>query len=144
MLELVFVIAIIGILAAIAVPKLAATRDDATIARARATVAAVRSSVAAERQKRVLKGDFANPITKLGGAANPFNRFNPDRDGDANRVLEYPVAACASATARSCWTRAGRRYLYRMYDNTVVTFRLTNAQRFDCITPASGCSALTR
>jgi len=38
MVELVFVIVVIGILASIAVPKLAATRDDAVIAKARTTV----------------------------------------------------------------------------------------------------------
>jgi type II secretory pathway pseudopilin PulG len=39
MIELIFVIVIIGILAAVAIPKLAATRDDAQDAKARANVA---------------------------------------------------------------------------------------------------------
>ncbi len=39
MIELIFVIVIIGILAAVAIPKLAATRDDATNAKVRANVA---------------------------------------------------------------------------------------------------------
>jgi len=60
MLELVFVIAVIGILATIAIPKFAATRNDAIISKARATVAAMRSAVATERQKRILKGDFSD------------------------------------------------------------------------------------
>jgi len=58
MMELVFVIAIIGVLAAIAVPKFAATRDDAFISRARATVSSLRNAIATERQKRVLRGEF--------------------------------------------------------------------------------------
>jgi len=58
MLELVFVIAIIGILSAVAIPKFAATRDDAIISKARAEVAAMRSAIATERQKRILRGNF--------------------------------------------------------------------------------------
>ena len=39
MIELIFVIVIIGILAAVAIPKLAATRDDATDAKIKANIA---------------------------------------------------------------------------------------------------------
>jgi len=60
MLELTFVIVIIGILSAIAIPKLAATRDDAVITNARAAVGAMRSAVATERQKRILSGNFSD------------------------------------------------------------------------------------
>ncbi len=48
MIELIFVIVIIGILAAVAIPKLAATRDDAKDAKIKANVATcVTDSVAA-------------------------------------------------------------------------------------------------
>jgi len=58
MIELIFVIAVIGILSAIAIPKFAMTRNDAIITKGRATVAALRSAIATERQKRILRGDF--------------------------------------------------------------------------------------
>ena len=58
MIELVFVIVVIGILAGVAIPKFAATRDDAVISKARATVGALRSAIATERQKRILRGTF--------------------------------------------------------------------------------------
>jgi general secretion pathway protein G len=64
MIELVFVIVVIGILSAIAVPKFAATRDDAVVTKGRTAVAAMRSALASERQKRILKGDF----TRINGA----------------------------------------------------------------------------
>ena len=60
MIELVFVIVIIGILAGIALPRLATTRDDAFISKARTTVGALRSAISTERQKRILRGDFSN------------------------------------------------------------------------------------
>lgn len=65
MIELVFVIAVLGILAAIAIPKFAATRDDAKIAAARATISSVRSGIVSERQTRLLRGD-ATYIPHLG------------------------------------------------------------------------------
>ncbi len=64
MIELVFVIVVIGILSAIAIPKFAATRDDAHITRGLATLASVRSAIATERQKQILRGDFTG-ITSL-------------------------------------------------------------------------------
>ena len=60
MIELVFVIVVIGILASIAVPKFAATRDDAIISKARSDVAAMRSAISMQRQKNILKGDFTD------------------------------------------------------------------------------------
>ncbi len=60
MVELIFVIIIIGILAAIALPKFAESGRLAHIARAESTVMALRSAVATERQKRILRGDLAN------------------------------------------------------------------------------------
>jgi general secretion pathway protein G len=58
MVELIFVIVIVGILAGIAVPKLAASRDDAFISKARTTVGVLRSAISTERQKRILRGVF--------------------------------------------------------------------------------------
>ena len=60
MLELTFVIVIIGILSAIAVPKFAVTRNDALISKARSEVSAMRLAVSIERQKRILRGIFTN------------------------------------------------------------------------------------
>ena len=58
MIELVFVIVVIGILAAVAVPKLAPIIDSAKTGKAKATIASVRSAIATERQKRILRGNL--------------------------------------------------------------------------------------
>ncbi len=64
MIELVFVIVILGILAAVAVPRFAATRTDAQISKARADIASIRSAIVTERQSRLIKGDpkFINKL----------------------------------------------------------------------------------
>jgi len=97
MIELIFVIVVIGILSAIAVPKLAATRDDAQITRGLATLSSVRSAIATERQKRILRGDFT-AISSLNGDGGIFTTFDDD---NGSRVLEYDVEPC---TGIGCWS----------------------------------------
>jgi general secretion pathway protein G len=92
MIELIFVIVVIGILAAVAVPRLAATRDDATITKARTTVASIRNALAMERQKRILRGEF-KPLIAVGDSINVFGNFY-DEDGDTGHaVLDYAMAS---------------------------------------------------
>ena len=59
MIELVFVIVIMGILAAVAIPKFAATRTDAQISKGRADVASIRSGIISDRQVRLITGNPA-------------------------------------------------------------------------------------
>ena len=73
MIELIFVIVILGILASVAIPRLAATREDAEIS---ATVANLRTLVSDANAYYVAKGNFNGakwkditnvPLTKNGG-----------------------------------------------------------------------------
>lgn len=152
MVELVFVIVVIGILTAIAVPKFAATRDDATITKAINTVASLRSSLATERQKRILRGDFT-ALTSLGGTTGTNKtlfEFYDNNATAANRVLEYPMKSCASASARGCWIMtAATTYDYRMpHNGNNVTFTVDlNAFRLTCVetgTTGPDCITLTK
>ncbi len=56
LIELVFVIVILGILATVAIPKLIVTRDDAEIAKAKSQIAAVRSGIQLKRNEMILSG----------------------------------------------------------------------------------------
>ena len=101
MVELVFVIVVIGILSAIAVPKFAATRDDAIITKARTTVASVRSALSTERQKRILRGDFNTTLT----SPSSSRVFVIKMGGTEIELLAYAVNKCPSSNKRSCWER---------------------------------------
>jgi len=57
MIELVFVIVVLGILAAVAIPRFSASRIDAQVSKGRADVSSLRSSIISERQTRLIKGD---------------------------------------------------------------------------------------
>ncbi len=56
MIELVFVIVIVGILTAIAIPRLSVSRDDACIARLRANLSETETILSREYTKKFLQG----------------------------------------------------------------------------------------
>ena len=124
MLELVFVIAVIGILSGIAIPRFAATRDDALITKGISTLAAVRNAIATERQKRILRGDFTG-ITDLSstGTGQIFTTFNTDARGNANSVLEYPIK---SGTESGQWNKEGTTYTFYYYNGGSCAYTLAS------------------
>lgn len=131
MIELIFVIVVIGILSAIAIPKMAATRDDAQVTKGIATLASVRSAIATERQKQILRGEFTG-ITKLNGGGGIFSKFN---DENGSLVLEYDVKAC---TGIGCWsTTDGVTYTFKSPSGDC-TYKLVD-NRFKDIT-TGGCA----
>jgi len=56
MIELIFVIVILGILSAIALPKFQGIRNQADIANAKAQVSTIRAAIANDRQRRLILG----------------------------------------------------------------------------------------
>ena len=104
MIELIFVIVVIGILASIAVPRFAATRDDATFVRAKSQVAAIRSGIALQRSQNMLQGLSAIPARLDSASASasigtPLFYFN---DGNASNILQTPILVDNNA-----WTKTG-------------------------------------
>lgn len=90
MIELIFVIVILGILAAVAVPKLAATRDDA---KASANLATFKSAVSQLQASSASKGSVPDFTTVIEGSADmtvTSNTFN--------------VGGCASASVSTSGT----------------------------------------
>ncbi|PHS34086.1 MAG: hypothetical protein COA92_03390 [Sulfurovum sp.] len=153
MIELIFVIVVIGILSAIAVPKFAATRGDAVMTKAKTTVASVRSAVATHRQKRILRGEFAT-ISTLSSTTTLGNAIFDGFDGNTSTsVLEYPPLSCATATSTSCWreTTTGTgtsasptKYTFNLPTTGGVVFLLQD-NRFICETPTNQyCRKLTQ
>ncbi len=150
MIELVFVIVVIGILSAIAIPKFAATRDDATITKAIATLGSVRSALITERQKRILRGDFT-ALTSLGGNTGNdvvlFDYYDGNTTGPM--ILEYPINSCKSG-ARGCWVKTSNTvYTYKMpHNSNDIAFTLdTGKFRLTCVetgTAGEDCKLLTK
>jgi general secretion pathway protein G len=134
MIELVFVIVVLGILAAVALPKFAATREDAQISKGAADVAAIRSGIVSIRQKYLLRGhtDWINQLSS--GGSKLF-----DGNGTAGtEILMYPVTPKDSG---GHWTTASNdpTYYYRVgtqncqfnYDDDDGTFDLDAGSTHD-------------
>ena len=128
MVEMIFVLVVIGILSAIAVPKFSSTADTAYIAKGKTTLASVRNAIATERQKRVLMGDFTHPITDLcvNAGGHVFTKFNADKDGNEREILRYPPK---SGTSDGQWQKSGTNYTFYFHDGSSsksCTFKLNN------------------
>jgi len=145
MIELVFVIVVLGILAAIAIPKFAATRDDAQIAKGRSDIAAIRAAIVSERQGRLLQGQ-SNYINKLHHATDVLF----DNNGTAtSTLLQYGITTqdntngkwdnTVGGDATSGWT-----YTYKVDGlDTVFTYTPANGT-FNCTASSTNkCAALT-
>jgi prokaryotic N-methylation motif domain protein len=69
MIELIFVIVILGVLAAVAIPKLAATRDDAEVVRAAQNIS---TSLTDLMGYYMAKGKYNSDVSNMTNVANPI------------------------------------------------------------------------
>ena len=146
MIEVVFVIVVLGILSAIAIPKFAATRVDAQISKGRADVSAIRSAIITERQSRLITGD-SNYI--IGTSMNDGNNLF---DG----VLTYPIKSKdqdghwlkGTVTAEKVYYkyRIGNQYVKFAYvrSDQNVYGKARKAGTFFCKESDKYCSELTQ
>ena len=95
MIELVFVIVVLGILSAVAIPRFAATRTDAQVTKARADIASIRAGIINERQSRLFRGQ-SNFIATLD--ANNGQLFSA--------ILSYPIVP---SNSNGHWSQATAR-----------------------------------
>ncbi len=137
MLELVFVIVVIGILATVALPKLWVTRDDAIISKGRSDVATIRSAISTDRQKRLLEGN-ATIRTKL----DDVTTYNADDSPLFSELLQYPVYSKSTAGS---WKKTGENtYVFILGDGNVTFTYDTETGAFDCDHTKDGCKDLTQ
>ena len=68
MIELIFVIVILGILAAVAIPRLAATRDDAEVSKAASNIQTMVTDLGAYYTSQ---GNFSTDVSAMTNVANP-------------------------------------------------------------------------
>lgn len=142
MIELVFVIVVLGILAAVAIPRLAATRDDANIAKGRANILAISSGILSERQARMFRGDSTYAADLNSSIGDDVPLFG--------NVLTQPVISKAnpSQNMEGGWRKtADFTYQFRVM-NTDVEFTYNPADgTFTCDrtdgTSGTQCQALT-
>ena len=131
MIELIFVIIIIGILSAVAIPKMMATRDDAQITKVRSDISTIRSAIINLRNKNMLKGDSSYPEYLDDAEKNKEGEELFDGNSSIGYLLDYPII---SKNANGHWMKTDdRKYNVKILD-TDVEFDYTPNDRghFDC------------
>lgn len=153
MVELIFVIVVIGILSAVAIPKLAASRDDAVLVKGKSQVSAIRSGIAMQKSKRLLEGHTPFPPPVLDGnttstAAQVSTLFVNATDDDNNKynILEYGLQPNSKD---GFWMKAGpntdplKHYDFYLEGTTVRFDYNSTAGTFDCDHTDQNCKDLT-
>ncbi len=147
MMELVFVIVVIGILAAIAVPKLMVTRTDAVIVKGKSQVAAIRNGISLQKSRNMIKGDATPYPDKL----DNVNVYNTDdkplfyfNDGNSSNILEYPIYSKKGADGH--WVKtAAKKYAFFVTQDKNVSFDYNSTTgSFDCNHTDENCKQLTQ
>ncbi|WP_172200461.1 type II secretion system protein [Campylobacter sp. RM16188] len=133
MIELVFVIVVLGILAGIAAPRLFATRDDAIIAKARADIASIQSAIVNARNTNMLSGRFVFP--NLDSSPTSQKLFD--------NVLQGGIKQKDSGDT-SGWERSGTTYTFTnpSIGSVQFTYNIANGT-FGCDNTKYGCKKLT-
>jgi len=130
MIELIFVIVVIGILATIALPKFGSTMKSANISKGRSDISAVRSAITNARQKEIIKGNNSY-ISELdnGAAANTDGETIFDTNGSIN-LLTYGII---TKDAEGHWVKTGTNTYKYTVDGVGVVFTYDNATgKFTC------------
>jgi general secretion pathway protein G len=120
MLELIFVIVIIGILAGVAIPRLFSGVSDAEIAKVKTDVATIRSAISTKYGKNVMEGKDECPELETSTSDNQL----------FEGILTYPIKQ-NSGTVK--WDGNGTDYNVTLDSgNTVITFKYKNTSADNC------------
>ena len=131
MLELVFVIVVLGILAGIAVPRLFVTRDDAIIAKGRADIASIRSAITNMYNANMLTGQFVYPASL------------ESTSGSSSILFDGVLQSGIKIDEKSGWSMSGDNYRFMLRgESTIFTYNAANGT-FTCPRTDSLCRALT-
>jgi len=124
LIELIFVIVIIGILASVAIPNFSGTVNSAYIAKAQARVDSVRSGLQNYRSSEVLKGNGA--------------KYPPSLDKDG-KLFAVVAEGEDNSTEVGKWSSDGNIYTYHARDVDIYFEYNSTKGTFECKSPTSLC-----
>lgn len=147
LIELVFVLIILGVLAGIALPHFASSRQDAKLLKLRAELEMIRAGIALARNNNLLKGIDAYPSVldeSVAGGINSklFSCSKAQISACAslpcctNAVLERPI----SSSAKAWMKKSSLVYSFFISQKDELDFKYTSKDgSFECI--SSKCKA---
>ena len=147
MVELVLVIVVIGILAAVAVPRLMVTRSDAVIVKGKSQVSAIRNGISLQKSRNMLKGDSTPYPDKLDNVitynVNDQKLFYFN-DANSSNILEYPIYSKLSSDGHWVKTAANKYAFFITHDKNISFDYNSTTGSFDCDHTANDCKQLTQ
>ncbi|MDH4944640.1 type II secretion system protein [Sulfurimonas sp. C5] len=133
-IELIFVIVVLGILAGVALPKFGQTAVQAMVASGKADVSAVRSAILAERQKRIIKGDstYITPAN-LNAGTGVFGGVLTYSKQDSTAPGKWHLVATTATTSTYNYNIDNVNVVFNYYQvDTTVGATLYKAGTFTC------------
>jgi len=148
---MVFVIVILGILAAVAIPRLAASRDDAILVKGKSQVASIRSGITLQKSKNMFSGTLQSPCNSYYPCT-----LSPDTnvtlfyfgEGNSSNILEYPIYPESGKDGG--WTiKSSNPNTYSIYSfqfmGSLIDFNYSNSSgSFNCDQSNENCKDLTK
>ncbi|BCD62844.1 general secretion pathway protein G [Nitratiruptor sp. YY08-26] len=119
LIELVFVIVVLGILATIALPKLGGAMDEAQISNAKSTVTAIRSGLQVYKNRHILLGQDPYPSALENDSSKLFSN-----------VLPHPVTP---STNPGGWSKEGNYYIFHANQGKIAFSYNKDTGKFSCI-----------
>jgi general secretion pathway protein G len=137
MIEMIFVIVVLGILAAVAIPRLAASRDDAVLVKGKSQVSAIRSGISLLKSKRLMEGN-TSPISELDNNMSTAENQPLFHGGADGNILEYPIY---SKEGDGNWKKTTSPNGYTYYLNGGGVEFIYTSNTFDCNHTSTECVA---
>ena len=118
MIELIFVIVILGILAAVAIPKLSATRDDAKVAKVIQSVSMAVGEIAAHT---VSQGEVEDDLSLMSNAIDSLVSFNEATLDLPNKAVDFKMGTTTDCIRIEIVEGAGDANLTVLENNGTVS-----------------------
>ena len=143
MIELIFVIVVLGILAGVAIPRIAVTRDDSTVAKMRGDLAAIRSGISLKRGEMQLEGNASWPVLEGTGSGLFDNVLQQDIKNSAQNSRNGWCQTKVSDDAPEYEAYvAGQKTTFKYYRTKDETPAGKKTGTFDCDHAETLCKAL--
>ena len=122
LIELIFVIIVIGVLAAVALPKFTEALNQADIGKAKSTVTAIRSGLQVYKNKHILLGESPYPSSLDSGSGKLFDVVLPD--------------GITPSTDNGGWSKSNDYYIYHTPEGDIAFEYNSTQGSFSCVSGA--------